>query len=86
LEFETLEQRVPPILARAPHDAVSGRPLIYQPGGGGVDDGDLEVEFLLEPHERDHVFGLLPDAGLLHFGAISKPTADSQAGDASLRK
>jgi hypothetical protein len=77
---------VPPILARAPHDAISGRPLIYQPGGGGVGDGDLEVEFLLEPHERDHDFGLLPDAGLLHFGAISKPTADSQAGDASLRK
>jgi len=32
---ESLEQLVPPVLDRVPHDAVSGRPLIYQPGGGG---------------------------------------------------
>jgi ABC-type transport system involved in multi-copper enzyme maturation permease subunit len=32
---ETLDQLVPALLARVPHDAVSGRPLIYQPGGGG---------------------------------------------------
>jgi len=32
---ETLEQLVPALLARVPHDAVSGRPLIYQPVDGG---------------------------------------------------
>jgi ABC-type transport system involved in multi-copper enzyme maturation permease subunit len=32
---ETLEQLVPALLARVPHDAVSGRPMIYQPGGAG---------------------------------------------------
>jgi ABC-type transport system involved in multi-copper enzyme maturation permease subunit len=32
---ESLEQLVPALLARVPHDAVSGRPLIYQPVGGG---------------------------------------------------
>ncbi len=30
---ETLDQLVPTLLARIPHDAVSGRPLIYQPEG-----------------------------------------------------
>jgi hypothetical protein len=30
---ETLEQLVPALLARVPHDAVSGRPMIYQPVG-----------------------------------------------------
>jgi hypothetical protein len=30
---ETLEQLVPTLLARVPHDAVSGRPMIYQPVG-----------------------------------------------------
>ena len=32
---ETLEQLVPALLARVPHDAVSGRPMIYQPVGEG---------------------------------------------------
>jgi ABC-type transport system involved in multi-copper enzyme maturation permease subunit len=32
---ETLEQLVPVLLARVPHDAVSGRPMIYQPVGEG---------------------------------------------------
>jgi hypothetical protein len=32
---ETLGQLVPALLDRVPHDAVSGRPLIYQPAGGG---------------------------------------------------
>jgi hypothetical protein len=32
---ETLEQLVPALLARVPHDAVSGRPMIYQPVGQG---------------------------------------------------
>jgi hypothetical protein len=32
---ETLDQLVPALLARVPPDALSGRPLIYQPGGGG---------------------------------------------------
>jgi hypothetical protein len=31
----TLEQLVPTLLARVPHDAVSGRPMIYQPVGQG---------------------------------------------------
>ena len=30
---ETLEQLVPALLPRIPHDAVSGRPIIYQPPG-----------------------------------------------------
>jgi hypothetical protein len=34
-EPETLGQLVPSLLARVPHDAVSGRPLVYQPGGVG---------------------------------------------------
>ena len=32
---ETLDQLVPALLARIPHDAVSGRPIIYQPVGEG---------------------------------------------------
>jgi hypothetical protein len=32
---ETLQQLVPALLARVPYDAVSGRPIIYQPGGEG---------------------------------------------------
>ena len=32
---ETLEQLVPALLARVPPDAISGRPLIYQPVDGG---------------------------------------------------
>ena len=32
---ETLDQLVPALLIRVPPDALSGRPLIYQPGGGG---------------------------------------------------
>ena len=32
---ERLEQLVPALLARVPHDAVSGRPMIYQPPGEG---------------------------------------------------
>jgi hypothetical protein len=32
---ETLEQLVPALLKRVPHDAVSGRPMIYQPAGEG---------------------------------------------------
>ncbi len=32
---ETLDPLVPALLARVPHDAVSGRPLIYQPVDGG---------------------------------------------------
>jgi ABC-type transport system involved in multi-copper enzyme maturation permease subunit len=32
---ERLEQLVPALLARVPHDAVSGRPMIYQPVGQG---------------------------------------------------
>ena len=32
---ETLDQLVPALLARVPHDAVSGRPMIYQPVGEG---------------------------------------------------
>jgi hypothetical protein len=32
---ESLEQLVPVLLARVPHDAVSGRPMIYQPVGEG---------------------------------------------------
>ena len=32
---ETLEQLVPTLLARVPHDAVSGRPMIYQLVGDG---------------------------------------------------
>jgi hypothetical protein len=37
-----------------------------------VNDFGLEVEFLLEPDQRDHDFRLHLDAGFLHFGAISK--------------
>jgi ABC-type transport system involved in multi-copper enzyme maturation permease subunit len=32
---QTLEELVPALLDRIPRDAVSGRPLIYQPGAGG---------------------------------------------------
>ena len=32
---ETLEQLVPALLKRVPHDAVSGRPMIYQLAGEG---------------------------------------------------
>jgi hypothetical protein len=32
---ERLEQLVPALLPRIPHDAVSGRPMIYQPVGKG---------------------------------------------------
>jgi hypothetical protein len=32
---KTLEQLVPQLLDRVPHDAVSGRPMIYQPGEAG---------------------------------------------------
>ena len=32
---DTLEQLVPALLARVPHDAVSGRPIIYQPPANG---------------------------------------------------
>ncbi len=32
---ETLDKLVPAFLARVPHDAVSGRPIIYQPGAEG---------------------------------------------------
>jgi hypothetical protein len=32
---DTLEQLVPALLDRIPRDAISGRPMIYQPGGDG---------------------------------------------------
>ena len=32
---ETLDKLVPALLERLPHDAISGRPLIYQPGAAG---------------------------------------------------